>query len=114
MSEFPEPQADDFEYIVVKENTHDALAKTLNDLAKSCWEPTHYAIWSYGTGFGTNIAEKADHFMIMRRNTAYVEQRIVEEREALERDEYSDDPDERKWAEGFLKKTKRDGYVAAE
>jgi hypothetical protein len=74
----------------------------------------HYALWSYGTGFGTNIAEKAEHFVIVRRNTAYVEQRIVEEREALARGEYDNDPDEREWAEEFLKETKRDGYVAAE
>jgi hypothetical protein len=38
----------------------------------------------------------------------------VEEREALERGDYDDDPDEREWAEEFLKETKRDGSVAAE
>lgn len=113
MTEFTEPQADDFEYWVIKASTHTELTDTLNEAAKSCWEPVNYGIWSYGTGFGTNL-ERGEHFVILRRNTAYVEKRIVEEQDALAKGDYSDDPEEREWAERFLKETKRDGYVAAE
>ena len=113
MRDLPTPQADDYEYWVMKKGTHTELAEALNDAARSCWEPVQYAIWSWGTGIGTNI-ENGEHFVILRRNTAYVEKRIIEEREALERGEYANDEEGREWAERFLREVKRDGYLAAE
>lgn len=113
MSDFPSPQADDYEYFVLRKGTHDELTEALNAAARSCWEPVQYAIWSWGSGMGADL-EKGDHFVVLRRNTAYVEKRIIEEREALRNGEYAEDPDGREWAEGFLEEVKRDGYIAAE
>lgn len=103
--------ADDFEYVTLRCETHTDLAAALNEAAEFCWEPVQYAIWSAGEGYGTGALEKAVHFAILRRDTAYFESKISDVKDALDSGEYASD-EEREWAERFLERAREDGYDA--
>ena len=106
------PRADEYEYLTLRSKSHTDLTDALNEAAEFCWEPSHYAIWSAGEGYGTDLIEKGVHFVILRRDTAYFQSRIVEVAEALSAGDYADDPDQREWAERFLERAREDGYDA--
>jgi hypothetical protein len=101
---------DDYEYTSLRAESHEELSELLNDAAEHCWEPAHYAIWSLGTGMGTNV-EKGVHFVILRRDSVYFQERLAEVMDAIEGGEYSDDEKEQEWARRFVERAREEGYV---
>lgn len=108
MPEYTPNRAEDFEYTTLRAETHTELSEALNEAANYCWEPQHYAIWSLGTGAGTNI-ERATHFVILRRDTDYYQARIAEVQQGVEDGDY-ESAEDLEWAEQFLEHAKEDGY----
>jgi hypothetical protein len=101
---------DDYEYTMLRAETHTELTELLNDAAENCWEPVHYAMWSFGSGLGVDL-EKGVHFVILRRDESYYEQRVADVDERMERGDFAGDAEEKEWAQRFLKRAREDGYL---